>query len=527
MNETGVSVFKQMWNEYERVVIKSLLTTFGLDLFIKDIDGGDVDTIHNIRESQKDGNIVFKNSSYQQAYDNRGNYDTGAYHRHPAFREMKSEARRIYNSTGEPIVDAYDSDNYLHFTKSSGVSTWHRANLDHVISANEIHNDPARILSGLDGPDLANNEFNLRFTSESLNKKMRDLPIEEFIAWCEENPDKVNYGGVEGCALPEEVKEKLREEDRRARQAYNELLEIEYYTSPQFYIDASKAAALRGVQMGARQVIGFVFIEFWIECKKELSKLEAGCSFSDCLKSIQIGLANGLTSCKAKYEDILLQFGEGFLSGVLASFTTTLINVFITTDANQIRYIRQIYASVVECGGVLLINPNELRLGEQIKVSTSILVTCASSLAGLAVGNLLDKTPIVAIPVVGKSIKTFTSVLVSGLISCSLLILLDCSKFYNSVILKLNEYTSPTGKAHEEYLAYVECAAEIAKIDISDFVKEVDKYNNYADLIYKNLYSDDLDVLLLSIYVALDVTVPWDGDFDDFMDNPQNRLIYD
>ena len=43
------NVFKLVWNQYERVIIESLITSFGLDWFIKDQVGGDVDTVHNVR----------------------------------------------------------------------------------------------------------------------------------------------------------------------------------------------------------------------------------------------------------------------------------------------------------------------------------------------------------------------------------------------------------------------------------------------------------------------------------------------
>ncbi len=36
------SVFDALFHEYERVVFKSVITAFGLDLFIKDQYGGDV-----------------------------------------------------------------------------------------------------------------------------------------------------------------------------------------------------------------------------------------------------------------------------------------------------------------------------------------------------------------------------------------------------------------------------------------------------------------------------------------------------
>lgn len=47
------SIFKQ----YESVIIESIITSFGLDFLVKDRHGGDVDTIHNVRQIGKDEQI--------------------------------------------------------------------------------------------------------------------------------------------------------------------------------------------------------------------------------------------------------------------------------------------------------------------------------------------------------------------------------------------------------------------------------------------------------------------------------------
>ena len=43
-------VFKGIWNQYEGVIVRSIITSFGLDFLVGDQHGGDVDTIHNVRK---------------------------------------------------------------------------------------------------------------------------------------------------------------------------------------------------------------------------------------------------------------------------------------------------------------------------------------------------------------------------------------------------------------------------------------------------------------------------------------------
>ena len=56
------SIYDDLFKQYGRVVIESLLTSFGLDmLLIKDQHGGDVDTIHNVRKIGSDSEMKYKN----------------------------------------------------------------------------------------------------------------------------------------------------------------------------------------------------------------------------------------------------------------------------------------------------------------------------------------------------------------------------------------------------------------------------------------------------------------------------------
>ena len=106
--------------------------------------------------------------------------------------------------------------------------------------------------------------------------------------------------------------------------------------------------------MGARQAIGFVFVEIWMASKEELQAMPAGSELNTKLESVATGVKKGVERAKEKYKDILAQFGEGFISGAFASLTTTICNIFFTTAKNLVKCIRQIYASVVEAGKVLL-----------------------------------------------------------------------------------------------------------------------------------------------------------------------------
>lgn len=502
------NVFDSIWKSYERIVLHSLVTAFGLDFLVKDQHGGDVDTILGVRESG-----TFKSEEHRIAYENRGTYDSAVYHGDPRYREITKNARKAFDERGEMIADAYVPGNTLAPRRVSSLGSNRRANLDHVVSAHEIHEDPGRILAGLDGVELANSPENLRYTNESLNKSKSDLTVEEFIA-------------KKGDSLPDDVKHQMREVDREARDSITAILEQAYYSSSDFWIDAVAAAGTRGAEMGLRQAVGFVFVEVWFSCRKELFAVPDNSEICDYYHAIVRGVENGIGCVIEKRKGLLESFGAGFVAGALASFTTTLCNIFLELDQNTIRNIRQAYASVVQAGNVLLFNPNDLLLGDRIETAAVILGTGAGVLAGNTVGDMIGKTPIGAEPTIGKAVCVFCSTLVSGLISCTLLLCLDRSKFISKTITALNMYMTDDQSYRQLAADFASYAAQIADIGVDQFFCEVDRYQDIADEISTALDDDDLHEILERTFAKNSMNLPWTGRFDSFMANPQNKLVF-
>lgn len=507
------NVFSGIWSSYERVILHSLITSFGLDFLVQDQPGGDVDTIRSVRDERIPVEERYKNSAHLDAYENRGAYDTKAYHSGSRFRAVKKNARDHFNATGEKIPDGYVPGHFLVPNKSSAVGTGDMANLDHVISAYEIHEDGGRVLAGLNGLDLANAPENLVFTNERLNKSMGATPIGEYVEQA-------------GDSLPEATKEKMVEVDRTVRQRYDAILNHAYYTSSDFWTDTATAASKRGVEMGIRQALGFVFVEIWFACKGELRALPADAEISDYIQAIVRGIKNSAVSVAEKWKGLLESFGAGFMAGALASLTTTLCNIFFAVDEHTIRNLRHAYAAIVQAGNVLLFNPNNLKLGDRIETATVILASGASVLVGAQVGDAVGKTPLGADATVGLYVRGFCSTLVSGLISCTFLLFLDHSKLIRNTILSLNQYLTEDQGIAQIAVDFEKYAAHIADIDLDGFHKETDFYRNVADEIIYADDDDEIHAVLTQAYAELDIPMPWTGDFDEFMGNRNNKLIF-
>lgn len=521
------NVFRGIWKEYERVILQSLVTSFGLDFIVHDQHGGDVDTIHNVREIGKNPSMKYKNVQNQADYDNNGAYDNPAYHADKRYRDIVRTAKKEFNENGTWIDDTYVKGNTVAPVSNKTVPRNRQGQLDHVVSANEIHDDQGRILAGLDGMELANSPENLRYTNAAINRNLSNMSVEDYIKWCEDNPDKVNWNGNKGETLPADVKRKLRSEYNRAKKTYDAKVAKAYYTSPKFAKDTAIAAGSRGAEMGARQAMGFIFVEIWFASKAELQAVLPHSNLKDMLEAIANGVKNGLNNARLKYKELVAKFEEGFVAGALSSLTTTLCNIFFTTAKKLVRNIRQIYASVVQAGRVLLFNPDGLLFGDRIKLSTVILATGASVLIGTAVGELISLTPIGSAPVIGNVVQLFCSTLTSGLLSCTLLVFLDRSKFMNKVITELNRIPSEVNN-YREIADALEClAAKLANLDIAKFRAETEKYNDIALKINKAESEAELNDLLLAAYKVFNIQIPWQSDFDSFMGNKTNKLVFE
>ncbi len=66
------SAYVDLFKQYEKVIMESLITSFGLDFLIKDQYGGDVDTIYNVRQIGKDSQMNYKNKNNEINYESRG-----------------------------------------------------------------------------------------------------------------------------------------------------------------------------------------------------------------------------------------------------------------------------------------------------------------------------------------------------------------------------------------------------------------------------------------------------------------------
>lgn len=423
--------------ELEKTVINSLVTSFGLDfLLFKDQKGGDVNTIHNVR------NGVWATTDEQLRYEQRGEYDSDPYHKQPNYKAT-GERDKAKQSAGT-LHDPY---------RNTMMGANEQRNLDHVISANEIHNDPGRVLAGLNGVELANQSSNLQTTLETVNKSKKDSPINQYLQRlpglinehetqlakdrarlatlqrdtpeqqhkARELEDTIRKTEIKVSKLKSVDPDAMRKRDAEARAPYEQQINHTYYTSSKFLHETASAAGKAGLAMGTRQMLGMVMAEVWFELREQLpallTKLKVNFSFETFVDSITASLKGIWERVKARFNAFLVAFKDGVFSGILGSLTTTVFNILATTHVMAIKIIREIWGVLVKAIKLLAFNPDKLSFVELCQAVTSLLsVGAATTVGSMAYAQLL---PICSFPF-GAELAAFASALITGIVTLGL-----------------------------------------------------------------------------------------------------------
>ncbi|WP_294884206.1 hypothetical protein [uncultured Gilliamella sp.] len=435
-------------HELHQTVVKSLATSFGLDfLLFKDKDGGDVDTIHNVRKG------IYATEKEKEKYDNRGKYDSHKYHSHRDYIATNKQGK-IAHQQGE-LYDEYTGKTFNDFDK---------VNQDHVISGNEIHHDAGRNLADMRGEDLANAESNLCFTNENINKKKQDKSMEQFTLKLQneyiENQQKIAELKNKPHLTEQEQKElkklenivnadlaKMKKIDEKARADYNQKINREYYTSSKFLKNITKQAAISGFKMGTRQMQGLILAEVWFELKESIPAIyeqnRQYFTINGFINDLMSTFNNIWHRIKKKFHTFFIAFKDSAIGGVLSSVSTTVINIFFTTQKQIGKMLREIGGNLVQAIKLIFFNPQSLPLGQLIKEVGKIIGAGIAASCGGMINSMLSQVSTFPF---GAEIAAFCSTLVTGIITLGAIYYLENGKICQKIWSFLDNFSDNSTK---------------------------------------------------------------------------------
>lgn len=411
---------QQLIDECQKTVLEQIIQPFGLSMaMFNDKDGGDVDTVHNVRKG------VYATEKEKEKYDNRGEYNSSEYHSHKNYKKKNAEVKEQKESGN--LQDAYTGKN---------VSPNSKVDLDHTISAKEAHDDAGAYLAEKNTKDLVNQASNLNATNSTINRAKKQKTTEEFIKdWEKKRPERQKK--IEELSQKTQLTDKERKEleklkkleefspeearkiEKAARKAYEKEIN-KYYKSGKFIKNTAKAAGMTAAKTAIQQAVGMLLVEFAQASFHEVKMFfkERSTSSKNIFKDIKDRLANVMSKVLEKlkkWKEIAQTMADGFLSGFFSSLVTTFINIFATTAKKFVRAIREGIRSLVQSFKLLFFRPQDMSEEDALKTVIKSLSGVFITTVGIAAETALN-TFLQSVPVIGQFASVITPVLL-GILS--------------------------------------------------------------------------------------------------------------
>ncbi|MBS9942136.1 ATPase [Vibrio alginolyticus] len=509
MSETNSQHFALV-DELNKTVTKSLVTTFGLDfLLFEDKKGGDVATVHNVRQHQKGDAEIYVSKSVQAEYANKGDYKPVKHHadgsivtdrKNKPKREDRYHSHQSYKAKGKEDKKLQHDGNLPDEYRNQFMSQDEKRQLDHIISSHEVHNDAGRVLAGLDGVELANQNSNFQSTHYYINNLKSDHSMDDFLGTVvprtiENKRNNIERDKLRLASMPSETKQqkhekrkladkitkqseqvavlesldedKMREADKRARQQYDKQINFTYYTSSKFFKSTAMASSKAGFAMGVRQALGLVFAEVWFEIKDAIPQIfkdkEENFTLDKFLNKLKVTALKIWDRVKTRFKDILEEFKNGALAGALSSLSSTIMNIFFTTQKLIGKLLRETWSSLVSAAKVLFFNPQRLSPGALVREVTRILSTGVAVAMGVMLNQQLAS--LMTFPL-GIELASFVSAVATGIMTIGITYFLDHSKLMRKVWDYLDQFKS-VEKRTLEYFQTVNAELDRYLIELS------------------------------------------------------------
>jgi len=438
-----VKKFDTMVGGLKTSVLQNIAGPFGLGKFIAAYDktGGNVDTVHNVRGG------VYAKAKERKQYEERGEYDARQYHSHPDYIASNRVMQKDFEA-GE-LTDAYTGETFNPATVNDQQL---KASLDHVVSAREVHDDPGRVLAGIDGAKLSNKAENLAATAKTINSsKKADAPevyLAKLQADAKRRKSEISQLEKKNDALTDREKAhltKLRKQDKvqakllkakaaEAREAIDSEINRTYYASAKFAGSLAKSGVKEGAKAGIQLALGEILVEFFAAVFDDLNDLyRNGKSENTILKEIGARFKKVKNRVLDKWKKVLVAFKDGFISGLLSSLLTTLINAFVTTGQRLVRMIRQGFMSLLSAIKMLFFPPKGMTRRHALHESSKLVISAGIVVGGIALEEVVSKQ-LAAIPginLIGEAVTGAIVGSVTALVTAFACHLLDKADFFN------------------------------------------------------------------------------------------------
>lgn len=449
----GAAVIKDLERQFQTINLElsiqnakesviNAIVPFGLGSKLSQSDkiGGNVDTIHNVR------NGVYATDEEKLKHSERIDQGYDQYAHHAGNNNYNEQKRRGEESASQGTL--VDEATGKHFEPNEQGKT--DKNLDHVISSHEIWEDPATTLAEQDSTEEANRDSNLKHVNASTNKTKSNDSTEEYLAKraerLEQKQQRIEKLEAKESLTPQEQnelnnakkyvekqgavdEERMRENDEQARAEREAQLNKDYYASGKFIKSTATAAAKNGVKMGLSAAFATLMSKFFnLSFDEILDVYKNGKETESIFAELKLRLLRVVEQIRQDWKQVMKAFGTGCISGLLTEIVTVLINIFMTTAKRVVTAIREGGKVLLEAILTVLFPPAGVSRAEALDKATKIIVSGVVMVGGLMLEELVEKMILTHLPFLATFANVLSTVITGALVaavSCLAVYLID------------------------------------------------------------------------------------------------------
>ncbi|AQR69140.1 hypothetical protein BZG29_12920 [Janthinobacterium sp. LM6] len=365
-----------------------------------------------------------------------------------------------------------------------------RAELDHVVSIKEVHDDPKIHLSlGKTNKDstgkitvdvsrvraTVNHDDNLALTNQPLNGSKSD---NDLLDWGSEKrkDDSTNCDKFDADAkLLNEKHEKAKARiDETADQSLNRKQAEELLTT------GTKQAAL----MAMRQALGLLLTELVNGLFNEIKVLiahgiEAGKTLFD---EIRERMDRIMSSVVKKIPDAVSLMFQGGISGFISNLLTFILNNFLSTAKRLVAVIREGLLGLFHAFKMIFFTPQHMTADQGLQEGLKILGTVIISTIGILLNESVSAF-MATVPFLKPLADMITPVLIgimSGLLSAFLAYQIDClfDRYRHSLDEKFINELMEDAKRSDEFANNLTALSKSSISNVERYSKSISLYQD-------------------------------------------------
>lgn len=308
--------------------------------------------------------------------------------------------------------------------------------LDHVISAKSVFDDPAAFLAGSDTAELSTKPENLTPTHRAINRSKKAMTPEQYAAWLKltEADRKARIAKLEAQESMTEAERKtyeklkaqdsvdpakLEEKQAAAQEAIDEQVNRDWYGSAEFAKEVLVSAGKNAAKTGLMAAFGEFLIEFLAASFDELRDLYLhGTAGEPVFDDLKARLERVAARVMARKEAALEAFGTGAVGGLIASLISAIVNTFKTTSKRVARLLREGGHSLVRAVLTLVMPDDGVTTRESLFAATHLVIGSSIVIGGVCLEEIIEdsiKTSAPPLAFLAEPVAVVTAGVVAGM----------------------------------------------------------------------------------------------------------------